>query len=100
MAADPAVAVIGIGCRFPGAASPAGFWDLLLAGRTEIREVPEERTALRAAGGYGGCGAGLGPTQPGFVWAPACRGAAVGPRRRPALRVGGGGREGAARVAG
>lgn len=39
-----AVAVVGIGCRFPGAAdSPAAYWELLKSGRNAITEVPPER---------------------------------------------------------
>jgi acyl transferase domain-containing protein/SAM-dependent methyltransferase/NAD(P)-dependent dehydrogenase (short-subunit alcohol dehydrogenase family) len=39
-----AVAVIGIGCRFPGGGdSPQAFWDLLREGRDAIREVPGDR---------------------------------------------------------
>lgn len=30
-------------CRFPGAANPSQFWELLSAGRSAIREVPPER---------------------------------------------------------
>lgn len=42
-AVDP-VAVIGIGCRFPGdVGSPADFWDLLAAGRDTYGEIPPER---------------------------------------------------------
>lgn len=38
------VAIVGIGCRFPGGASgPAGYWAMLHAGRDVIREVPAER---------------------------------------------------------
>ena len=37
------IAVIGMGCRFPGAANPERFWDLLREGRNAIREVPAER---------------------------------------------------------
>jgi acyl transferase domain-containing protein/acyl carrier protein len=42
-AAEP-IAVIGIGCRFPGAAdSPQAFWELMAAGRDGIVEVPNDR---------------------------------------------------------
>lgn len=41
-AAEP-IAIVGIGCRFPGADSPAEFWTLLREGRDEIREVPADR---------------------------------------------------------
>ena len=37
------IAVIGIGCRFPGADGPQEFWKLLRRGDDAITEVPEER---------------------------------------------------------
>jgi acyl transferase domain-containing protein/acyl-CoA synthetase (AMP-forming)/AMP-acid ligase II len=37
------VAVIGIGCRFPGAEGPAAFWRLLRDGVDAITEVPADR---------------------------------------------------------
>jgi acyl transferase domain-containing protein len=37
------VAVIGVGCRFPGARSTAEFWRLLCEGGDAIREVPADR---------------------------------------------------------
>ncbi len=38
------IAIIGMGCRFPGGAdSVEGFWDLLRQGRDAISEVPAER---------------------------------------------------------
>ena len=37
------IAVIGIGCRFPGADSPDAFWRLLRDGVDAIREVPPDR---------------------------------------------------------
>lgn len=38
------VAIVGMGCRFPGGAdSPAAFWRLLEEGRDTVREVPEDR---------------------------------------------------------
>ncbi|MCP2288108.1 type I polyketide synthase [Nocardia amikacinitolerans] len=43
--ADPgdAVAIVGIGCRFPGADGPREYWDLLRAGVDAITEVPADR---------------------------------------------------------
>src|ERR1700679_1004184 len=39
-----AIAVIGIGCRFPGGGDgPRAFWELLREGRDAIREVPGDR---------------------------------------------------------
>lgn len=38
------LAIVGIGCRFPGRAnSPDSFWDLLIEGKSGIREVPDDR---------------------------------------------------------
>ena len=37
------IAIIGIGCTFPGARGPNAFWDLLRHGREAIREIPLER---------------------------------------------------------
>jgi len=37
------IAVIGIGCRFPGAKDPESFWQLLSNGVDMIKEVPEDR---------------------------------------------------------
>jgi acyl transferase domain-containing protein/acyl carrier protein len=37
------IAIIGMGCRFPGAADPAAFWALLDAGVDAITEVPRDR---------------------------------------------------------
>ena len=38
------LAVVGLGCRFPGGAdSPAAFWELLRRGDDAITEVPRDR---------------------------------------------------------
>ena len=47
-AAREPIAVIGIGCRFPGADGPDAFWALLREGRDAIREVPADRWAIDA----------------------------------------------------
>ncbi|NEO43740.1 MAG: SDR family NAD(P)-dependent oxidoreductase [Moorea sp. SIO4A3] len=39
-----AIAIIGIGCRFPGNANtPESFWELLSSGQDAVREIPPER---------------------------------------------------------
>ena len=43
--AEP-LALIGIGCRFPGAHGPDEFWTLLRDGLNAISEVPSERWSL------------------------------------------------------
>jgi acyl transferase domain-containing protein/acyl carrier protein len=42
------IAITGVGCRFPGAADPIAFWQLLRDGVDAIREVPAERFDLSA----------------------------------------------------
>jgi len=37
------IAVVGIGLRYPGSASPTEFWEQILSGRSGIVEVPTER---------------------------------------------------------
>jgi acyl transferase domain-containing protein/acyl carrier protein len=41
--ADEGIAVIGMGCRFPGAPGPEAFWELLRDGIDAITEVPLDR---------------------------------------------------------
>ncbi len=51
LAAEP-IAVVGVGCRFPGGEgqpdieSPEAFWDFLLAAREAVTEVPASRWNL------------------------------------------------------
>ncbi len=45
--AEP-IAIVGVGCRFPGANSPAAFWDLLKNGVDAITEVPPDRFDIDA----------------------------------------------------
>lgn len=42
------IAIIGIGCRFPGANGPEAFWQLLRDGVDAIAEVPAQRFDLHA----------------------------------------------------
>lgn len=46
-AAGEPIAVVGMGCRFPGGAdSPAAYWRLLREGRDVIKEIPRDRWDL------------------------------------------------------
>ncbi|MGH9956589.1 MAG: beta-ketoacyl synthase N-terminal-like domain-containing protein, partial [Pyrinomonadaceae bacterium] len=52
------IAIIGLGCRFPGAGDPEAFWRLLRDGGEAITEVPRDRWDVNAF--YD-----LNPTTPG-----------------------------------
>lgn len=69
-AAEPAeagpIAIVGIGCRFPGASGWRELWRLLVDGRDALSEVPAERwDAAEVAAA--GTGAAAGGTRGGFV---------------------------------
>lgn len=40
---DTPIAIIGIGCRFPGADTPEEFWQMLVEGKDAIRTLPAGR---------------------------------------------------------
>jgi phthiocerol/phenolphthiocerol synthesis type-I polyketide synthase C len=42
-AAEESIAIIGVGCRFPGAENPDAFWQLLKDGKDAISAVPAGR---------------------------------------------------------
>jgi enediyne polyketide synthase len=42
----PPIAVVGIGCRYPDAATPEELWGNVLAGRRAFRRIPQERMRL------------------------------------------------------
>ncbi|MEO1671974.1 MAG: beta-ketoacyl synthase N-terminal-like domain-containing protein [Cyanobacteria bacterium J06631_2] len=56
------IAVVGMGCRFPGANNPEEFWQLLQEGRDGIIPTPRERWELEDYSPSKLC-----PTQGGFV---------------------------------
>ncbi|MCB0207972.1 MAG: SDR family NAD(P)-dependent oxidoreductase [Anaerolineae bacterium] len=45
--AEP-IAIVGIDCRFPGADSPAAFWQLLETGRDMVAKIPAARWDVEA----------------------------------------------------
>lgn len=46
-AAHEPIAIVGIGCRFPGGSdTPEGYWDMLRDGRDAVRDVPADRWNL------------------------------------------------------
>jgi acyl transferase domain-containing protein/acyl carrier protein len=62
------VAIVGMACRFAGAASLGAFWELLRQGREAIREVPAGRPDLAALRGLGVTASGQpAPLRGGFL---------------------------------
>ncbi|MER7732197.1 type I polyketide synthase [Streptomyces erythrochromogenes] len=59
-APDEPVAIIGIGCRFPGADGPEAFWKLLEGGVDAVGRVPDGRFARWGRGDGGTDRAGVG----------------------------------------
>ncbi|WP_404384166.1 MupA/Atu3671 family FMN-dependent luciferase-like monooxygenase [Caenispirillum salinarum] len=47
-AADDPVAIVGIGCRFPGAEGPDAFWRMLVTGTDATGPVPADRWTAEA----------------------------------------------------
>ena len=43
MNTDCDIAIVGVGCRFPGAENTEEFWRVLLNGENHVKEIPEER---------------------------------------------------------
>ena len=43
MTSDSDIAIVGIGCRFPGADNIDEFWRVLLNGENHVTEIPPER---------------------------------------------------------
>jgi acyl transferase domain-containing protein/acyl carrier protein len=43
-----AIAIVGMGCRFPGAGNPAALWKLLQSGTDAIGPLPERNVGLEA----------------------------------------------------
>lgn len=45
---DNDIAIIGIGCMFPGAGNVEEFWKVLINGEDHVREIPQERFIVEA----------------------------------------------------
>lgn len=50
---DRAVAIVGLGCRLPGAETPAELWKLLCEGVDATSEIPIDRRSYRQPGAFG-----------------------------------------------
>ena len=93
------IAIVGIGCRFPGNAdSPAAFWKLLCEGRDAISEVPPDRWLVdafydpepkpgRSPSRYGGFVHDLDQFDPHFFNISTREAAGMDPQQRLLLEV-------------
>lgn len=43
MSRDDKIAIIGVGCRFPGADNIDEFWKVLLHGENHVVDIPNDR---------------------------------------------------------
>ena len=67
---DEAIAIIGVGCRFPGASGPVEFLRLLSEGRDAIASASHSREEFHAfdpASGRAPCGMTIDVTRGGFL---------------------------------
>ncbi|GAA2069421.1 hypothetical protein GCM10009801_19040 [Streptomyces albiaxialis] len=65
---NSAIAVVGLGCRVPGADGPEALWELLDGLRDEISRVPESREVLHGAVTSEGSAGADGPASAGAEW--------------------------------
>jgi len=93
------IAIIGIGCRFPGANNPEGFWQLLRDGVDAISEMPEERWTMeffnesnrakpdKTQTHWGGFVEGVDQFEPEFFGISPREAASIDPQQRLLLEV-------------
>ncbi|HEX8065556.1 MAG TPA: type I polyketide synthase [Thermoleophilaceae bacterium] len=87
------IAIVGMGCRFPGADSPEEFWELLEQGRETVSEAPPERLGELAgspphpAVAYGGFVDGVDEFDPLFFGISPREAEHVDPQQRLLLEV-------------
>ncbi|MFJ4830520.1 beta-ketoacyl synthase N-terminal-like domain-containing protein, partial [Streptomyces sp. NPDC088747] len=84
-----AVAIVGMSCRFPGAASPAEFWRLLSGGGEAVTGPPAGRPELAVAGEEirGGFLPGVDAFDPGFFGISPREAKSMDPQQRLTLEL-------------
>jgi len=84
-----AIAVVGMGCRFPGATSPEAFWQVLADGIDVISAVPSSRwdSSRHQAPGLGGFIDGIDLFDPLFFGIAAREAECMDPQQRILLEV-------------
>jgi acyl transferase domain-containing protein/NADPH:quinone reductase-like Zn-dependent oxidoreductase/NAD(P)-dependent dehydrogenase (short-subunit alcohol dehydrogenase family)/acyl carrier protein/ubiquinone/menaquinone biosynthesis C-methylase UbiE len=89
---EEAIAVIGLGCRFPGGVnSPEDYWRLLRDGVDAVREIPDERGGSVASGAntvrWGGLLDGIDQFDPQFFGISPREAESLDPQHRLLLEV-------------
>ncbi|MFB7153242.1 type I polyketide synthase, partial [Streptomyces virginiae] len=91
---DEPIAIIGMGCRFPGADGPEAFWELLEQGVDAVGRVPDDRFARWGRGdggtdraGVGGFLGGVGGLDVDFFGISEHEAAKIDPQQRLMLEV-------------
>ncbi|MEO1005340.1 MAG: beta-ketoacyl synthase N-terminal-like domain-containing protein [Cyanobacteria bacterium J06638_38] len=93
------IAIVGLGCRFPGANNPEEFWQLLQEGRDAIAKVPDDRwketedgeaqlqTLVKNGANYGGFVPNLKEFDASFFRIAPREAASLDPQQRLLLEV-------------
>ncbi len=91
---DEPIAIIGMGCRFPGADGPEAFWKVLEQGVDAVGRVPDDRFARWGRGdggtdraGVGGFLGGVGGLDLDFFGISEHEAAKIDPQQRLMLEV-------------
>ena len=98
--ANEPIAIVGLGCRLPGAANPEAFWQLLVEGRDAVSVVPPDRwdadavdkwiaatTGISGTVRWGGWLSGIDQFDPGFFGISPREAACIDPQHRLLLEV-------------
>lgn len=79
------IAIIGIGCRFPGAVNPQSFWELLKSGSSGISKIPKTRWESKDS--WGGFLEGIDQFDPQFFSISPREASSMDPQQRLLLEV-------------
>src|SRR5262245_35760984 len=63
----PPVAIIGVGCRLPGADGPHAYWELLRSGREAVGDIPPDRIMAASYAAEPHAGAASAAPRGGFL---------------------------------
>lgn len=81
------IAIIGMGCRFPGAENPRQFWRLLESGKDALGPLPEDRWPTDGPAMRGGFLSGIDRFDPSFFGISPEEACAMDPQQRLMLEV-------------